>query len=134
MSTINKLIGTKKKQIQTYAEIERKTIASLVTKGTDDSVPMKDSGSKWLGTIPADWRCLRAKYLFREVDDRSLTGKEELLTVSHITGITPRNEKSVTMFKSESLIAANTIEFVEGDGDGESEESVESVKGGADEG
>ena len=66
------------------------------------------------------------------------------MTVSHITGITPRNEKSVTMFKSESLIgykicktgqiAANTIEFVEGDGDGESEESVESVKGGADEG
>ena len=144
VSTINKLIGTKKKQIQTYAEIERKTIASLVTKGTDDSVPMKDSGSKWLGTITADWSCLRAKCLFREVDDRSLTGKEELLTVSHITGITPRNEKSVTMFKSESLIgykicktgqiAANTIEFVEGDGDGESEESVESVKGGADEG
>lgn len=104
VSTINKLIGTKKKQIQAYEEIKRTTIASLVIKGTDDSVPMKDSGSKWLGAIPANWRCLRAKYLFREVDYRSLTGKEELLTVSHITGITPRSEKNVTMFKSESLI------------------------------
>lgn len=104
VSTINKLISIKKKQIQTYEEIKKETITSLVIKGTDNSVSMKDSGSKWLGTIPTSWRCLRAKYLFREVDARSLTGKEELLTVSHITGITPRSEKNVTMFKSESLI------------------------------
>ena len=104
VSIVNKLISIKRKQIQAYEEAKKKIVVSLVIKGLDDSVPMKDSGSKWLGTIPANWRCLRAKYLFREVDDRSLTGKEELLTVSHITGITPRSAKNVTMFKSESLI------------------------------
>lgn len=104
VATVNKMISTKKKQIQVCEEAKRKMVGSLVIKGLDSSVPMKKSGSKWLGTIPASWKCLRAKYLFREVDDRSLTGKEELLTVSHITGITPRSEKNVTMFKSESLI------------------------------
>ena len=42
----------------------------------------KDSGQNWLGAIPAHWSLLRAKRLFREVDERSKTGKEELLSVS----------------------------------------------------
>ena len=50
----------------------------------------RDSGLDWLGSIPAHWGLLRAKRLFREVDERSKTGKEELLSVSHLTGVTPR--------------------------------------------
>ncbi|SFP37788.1 type I restriction enzyme, S subunit [Oscillibacter sp. PC13] len=103
-ATINKLINLKKKQICIYEEVKKGIIASLVIHGLNDSIPMKDSGSQWLGSIPDSWKCLRGKYLFREIDQRSLTGEEELLTVSHITGITPRREKNVTMFKSESLI------------------------------
>lgn len=38
------------------------------------------------------------------IDERSNKGTEDLLSVSHITGITPRSQKNVTMFKSESLI------------------------------
>jgi type I restriction enzyme, S subunit len=55
-----------------------------------------------LGNIPEHWSMSRAKYLFREVDDRSATGAEELLSVSHLTGVTPRREKNVTMFMAES--------------------------------
>ena len=61
----------------------------------------KDSGQDWLGSIPAHWSLLRAKRLFREVDERSKTGKEELLSVSHLTGVTPRRLKTVTMFMAE---------------------------------
>jgi type I restriction enzyme S subunit len=64
----------------------------------------KDSGLQWLGTIPAHWEVKRAKYLFREIDERSSTGAEELLSVSHITGVTPRSQKNVTMFKAESYV------------------------------
>jgi len=63
-----------------------------------------DSGHDWLSSIPAHWGQLRAKRLFREVDERSTTGKEELLSVSHITGVTPRRLKTVTMFLAESNI------------------------------
>ncbi len=68
---------------------------------------------------PARWKTCRGKQLFQVIDERSLDGNEELLSVSHITGITPRKQKNVTMFQSESLvgykicrigdIAANTM-------------------------
>ena len=70
-------------------------------------------------SYPARWPLIRGKQLFQEIDERSKDGKEELLSVSHITGITPRSQKNVTMFQAESLvgyklckigdIAANTM-------------------------
>jgi type I restriction enzyme S subunit len=62
----------------------------------------KDSLFDWLGEIPGHWEEKRAKWYFDKIDERSETGDEELLSVSHITGITPRSEKNVTMFQAES--------------------------------
>lgn len=80
---------------------------------------MKDSGIEWIKSIPENWECKRGKQLFIETNERSIAGTEELLTVSHITGVTPRRQKNVNMFMSESLtgykichpgdIAANTM-------------------------
>ena len=64
----------------------------------------KETGIDWLPRIPAHWKMERAKKLFFEQDIRSTTGAEELLSVSHITGITPRSEKNVTMFEAESTV------------------------------
>ncbi len=64
----------------------------------------KDSNLPWLGKIPKHWEEKRAKYYFREVDERSKTGNEELLSVSHITGVTPRSQKNISMFKAESYV------------------------------
>lgn len=70
-------------------------------------------------SYPVRWPIIRGKQLFQEIDERSKDGTEELLSVSHITGITPRSQKNVTMFQAESLvgyklckigdIAANTM-------------------------
>lgn len=46
----------------------------------------------WLGEFPAHWRLLRIKNLFQEIDSRSETGSEELLSVSHYTGVTLKRE------------------------------------------
>lgn len=64
------------------------------------------SGFDWLGEIPAHWTTRRAKYVFQEIDDRSISGNEELLSVSHLTGVTPRSEKNVTMFMAEDYTGA----------------------------
>ena len=64
----------------------------------------KDAGVSWVGSIPTHWPEKRAKYYFKEVDERSQTGDEEMLSVSHITGVTPRSQKNVTMFKAESNV------------------------------
>ncbi len=48
--------------------------------------------TQWLGEYPEHWQVLRIKNLFQEVDERSETGKEELLSVSHYTGITLKRD------------------------------------------
>jgi len=58
----------------------------------------------WLGEVPKHWDFRRAKYFFRESDDRSTTGEEELLSVSHLTGVTPRSTKNINMFMAESNV------------------------------
>ena len=58
----------------------------------------------WLGKIPSHWQEKRGKSFFREIDERTVTGEEELLSVSHTTGVTPRSQKNVTMFKAESYV------------------------------
>ena len=63
---------------------------------------MKPSGLPWLPELPAGWEIHRAKYSFREANDRSDRGEEELLSVSHKTGVTPRSQKNITMFMAES--------------------------------
>ena len=62
----------------------------------------KNSGLSFIQKIPEYWDVKKAKYFFQEIDNRSQTGEEELLSVSHITGVTPRSEKNVTMFMAES--------------------------------
>src|SRR6266436_3015911 len=76
----------------------------LNLKGLKPYPEYKPSGHEWLGPLPAHWRQLRAKFLFREVDNRSQTGKEELLSVSHLTGVTPRSQKTITMFLAKSNV------------------------------
>lgn len=61
---------------------------------------------RWLPSVPKHWNEQRAKTFFREVDERSRTGQEELLSVSHLTGVTPRSQKNVTMFKAASYIGS----------------------------
>ncbi|MEV6992158.1 restriction endonuclease subunit S [Streptomyces sp. NPDC093228] len=50
-----------------------------------------------LGDIPSHWEERRAKFYLREVDERSPSGTEEQLSVSHLTGVRPRRHKNVTM-------------------------------------
>jgi type I restriction enzyme S subunit len=48
--------------------------------------------STWLGDFPDHWQVLRIKNLFQEMDSRSETGSEELLSVSYHTGVYLKRE------------------------------------------
>ena len=100
---IQRYIEAKEKLIAQLQEAWQATIQRAVTRGLDPSVPLKPSGIDWLGDVPAHWEIRRAKYLYHEVNDRSSTGAEELMSVSHKTGVTPR-KKNVTMFRSETNV------------------------------
>lgn len=53
---------------------------------------IENTKTAWLGEFPAHWEVLRIKNLFQEMDSRSETGSEELLSVSHYTGVTLKRE------------------------------------------
>ncbi len=96
-------VDAKRKLIALLEEEKQAVINQAVTRGLDPSVPLKPSGVEWLGDVPGHWEVRRGKFFYREIDDRSSTGAEELISVSHITGVTPR-KKNVTMFLAESTI------------------------------
>ena len=98
---IDQAIAQKERLIELLKERRQILIHNAVTRGLDPNVRMKDSGVEWIGEVPEHWEIMRAKFLFNEIDDRSNTGDEELLSVSHLTGVTPRSEKNVTMFQAE---------------------------------
>ena len=100
---IDELIRIKERRIELLQEQRTALINQAVTKGLDPTVEMKPSGVDWIGEIPAHWKVRRNRRIFDERDDKSTTGKEELLTVSHITGVSPRAEKNVGMFLAETL-------------------------------
>lgn len=102
IARLDALIAAKERLLALLAEKRQAIITRAVTRGINASAPLRDSGIPWLGKIPAHWKTERAKWLFRERDQRSTTGEEELLTVSHITGVTPRSEKDVNMFEAET--------------------------------
>lgn len=101
-SRMDALIAAKGLLLDLFAEKRQALIMRSVTRGLDPNAPLRDSGIPWLGKIPEQWEIERARWLFQERNVRSETGKEELLTVSHITGVTPRAEKDVTMFEAET--------------------------------
>lgn len=99
---IDGLIRAKEGLLGLLAEKRRALIARAVTRGLDPAAPLRDSGIHWLGSVPEHWKVERSKWLFTERDERSTTGEEELLTVSHLTGVTLRSEKDVNMFEAET--------------------------------
>ena len=99
---LDALVATKERLLELMTEKRQSLVTRAVTRGLNSHAPLRDSGLPWLGKIPTHWKIERARWLFRERDQRSETGEEELLTVSHLTGVTPRTEKEVYMFEAES--------------------------------
>lgn len=107
---IDQAIQTKERQIELLKERKQILIQHTVTRGLNPRAPMRNSDIEWIGEIPSHWSIKRAKYIFREVDERSPDGQQELLSVSHLTGVTPRSEKNVTMFMSEDYTGSKTCQ------------------------
>jgi type I restriction enzyme S subunit len=117
----------KQRAIADYLDTEMIRIDALITKKlrmidvsrerqvVSESAAVLATGSQatpipTIPTIPATWRVLRNKVFMREVNAPSLDGTEEMLSVSHITGVTPRSEKTVNMFEAESTTGYKTVQ------------------------
>ena len=98
---ISRYIGAKERLIALLEEQRKTVIHQAVTRGLHPNVSLTPSGIPSLGDVPAHWDLRRAKFTYHESDQRSYSGVEELMSVSHITGVTPRKQ-NVTMFLAQS--------------------------------
>jgi restriction endonuclease S subunit len=95
---IGRAVNAKRALVAMLDERRRAISQELLTRGLNEPNASQHSGIEWLGHVPAHWDIRRAKRLYREVNERSKRGEEPLLSVSHLTGVTPRTAKNVTMF------------------------------------
>ena len=74
----------RERELQTLNELKQAEIASVVTRGLNPNVPMKDSGIPWIGQIPAHWD---VKYLFQIAKEHFISNKsvhhQNLLSLSY---------------------------------------------------
>lgn len=79
LSMVNRLINTKRKEVKAIDAMKRSMVSSAVTRGLEPDVPMKFSGVKWLGDIPAHWKVLPLVSIAKE---KSICDCKELQLMS----------------------------------------------------
>ncbi len=84
--TTKKLIHAKARLIRLLNEQRQAIIHRAVTRGLDETAPLKPSGIDWLGNIPAHWEVRRLKTLLRDtVDTRDARGDDEIyIALEHV--------------------------------------------------
>lgn len=106
---IDRAIAQKEKMIALLKERKQIIIQNAVTKGLNPDVKRKDSGVEWIGEIPIEWEVIRLKYLLNELNIRSETGKEELLSLSKYNGVIPKSYLEERAGGAESLIGYKIV-------------------------
>ena len=64
-SEIDAISADIQKEIETLEQYKRSVITEAVTKGLNPDVEMKDSGVPWIGKMPANWTCIKGKYILK---------------------------------------------------------------------
>jgi type I restriction enzyme S subunit len=64
---IDAIVAKKERLIELLREERQSLISRAVTRGLDDSAPLKETGIRWLGKVPEHWRQIKLKQLFRFV-------------------------------------------------------------------
>jgi type I restriction enzyme S subunit len=107
---IDGLIAEKERMLALLEEKRATLISRVVTRGLDTSALLRPSGQEWLGEIPSHWDEPRAKGLFREVDRRTETGEETLLSLRIGKGLVPHHEVSEKPLEASDVIGFKKVE------------------------
>ena len=86
ISKIDAYIGEREKEIIALGEFKQAEIASVVTRGLNPDVPMRDSGIPWLGKIPAHWHLKQLRAYLKLISDKG-HGDKQLLSVTREQGV-----------------------------------------------
>ena len=102
-SEIDALTADIQKEIDVLEEYKKSVITEAVTKGLDPNVEMKDSGVKWIGSMPSHWECTKGKYILRYLQ-KPVKDKDGVITCfrdGEVTLRSNRREDGFTMSDKE---------------------------------
>lgn len=104
---IDAAIAKKERLIELLEEQKRVLINRAVTQGLDHRVGVTKSGITWLGEVPAHWKLLPNKALFRE---RKELGKPDLpiLSVSLHSGVSDQEQDETENIRAKIRIEDKT--------------------------
>ena len=97
VSSINKLINIKKKEIKAINALKRSIISHVITHGLMPDVPMKYSGVRWLGDIPAQWQTIKLKRVTKVRNEKGIytpNSEDKYIGLENIKGYS--NNISIT--------------------------------------
>ena len=80
----------RERELQTLNELKQAEIASVVTRGLNPHVPMKDSGQIQFGEIPAHWDSVKMKYCFIQRSEKGFPN-EPVLCATQSKGVIPQS-------------------------------------------
>ena len=75
-SLIDEMVEKKKRKIELLKEYRTSLINTVVTKGLNPDVPMKDSGIEWIGEIPKHWECVKTNKVFKSIGSGTTPNSE----------------------------------------------------------
>jgi type I restriction enzyme S subunit len=84
----------RERELQTLNELKQAEIASVVTRGLNPNVPMKDSGIFWQPLIPDNWTVTKLKHVLSKLD-RPRQPEDELLVCSNSGEVKKRGDSKL---------------------------------------
>lgn len=90
VSSINKLINIKCNEIKELGALKQSMISYAITHGLTSNIPMKFSGIKWLGDIPAHWQIMKLRQILHPVSVKNCS-ELPLLSVVREQGVILRD-------------------------------------------
>ncbi|MCX6028188.1 MAG: restriction endonuclease subunit S [Chloroflexi bacterium] len=106
---IRRYIRAKQRLIALFNEQKQASVHQAVTRGLDPDVRLRPSGVAWLGDVPEHWEVVRVKFLLREVDERSTTGLETLLSMRMNHGLVPYHDHFSRPSQAATLIGYKIV-------------------------
>lgn len=80
----------RERELQTLNELKQAEIASVVSRGLNPDVPMKDSGQIQFGKVPAHWDTIKLKYCFNQRSEKGFPN-EPVLCATQSKGVIPQS-------------------------------------------
>ena len=108
VSQIDKLSKKIQQEITDLEKYRKSIITKAVTTGLNKNIQMKDSNIDYINKMPSTWHLTRLKYILTERNQRSIDGKEMLLSVSQKKCVLPAYQVKRSI-KANSLVGYKIV-------------------------